>query len=161
MSFKKALIKADGQAHGVRNGQNASRIKLRYFHDKSLDVSLSYDAEHKTWEKCFSLPGIKLPSVAYLGFSAETGELSDNHDLVSIETRNLYELNVNSNTLQAGSAGAHSSGDKGGKRKRKGQKAGGSSWTWLLMKFLMLGFIVAGAYIGFTAYRSQKGRSRF
>jgi lectin, mannose-binding 2 len=151
-----------GQAHGVRNGQNASRIKLRYFHDKSLDVSLSYDAEHKTWEKCFSLPSVKLPSVAYLGFSAETGELSDNHDLVSVETRNLYELNQNSNTIHAGSAGAQSGADKGGRRRRKGQKEGGrSSWTWLLVKFVMMGFLIAGVYIGFTAYRSQKNRSRF
>jgi mannose-binding lectin 2 len=149
------------QAHNVRNGQNASRIKLRYFHDKSLDVSLAYDAEHKNWEKCFSLPGVKLPSVAYLGFSAETGELSDNHDLVSVETRNLYELNQN--TIHAGSAGAHSGAAEKGGRRKKGLKEGGSrhGWTWVLIKFLMLGFLVAGVYIGFTAYRSQKSRSRF
>jgi lectin, mannose-binding 2 len=149
-----------GQAHGVRNGQNASRIKLRYFHDKSLDVSLSYDAEHKQWEKCFSLPNLKLPSVAYLGFSAETGELSDNHDLVSVETRNLYELNQGAQ--HAGSA-AGAGPEKGGKRIKKGQKEGGRrrSWTWLLVKFVMLGLLIAGVYIGFTAYRSQKSRSRF
>ena len=146
----------------MRNGQNASRIKLRYFHDKSLDVSLSYDADHKIWEKCFSLPGVKLPSVAYLGFSAETGELSDNHDLISVETRNLYELNQNPNVIHAGAAGAQSGADKAGKRRRKGQRdGGGRSWKWVLIKFVMMGFLIAGVYVGFTAYRAQKSRSRF
>jgi lectin, mannose-binding 2 len=149
----------------VRNGQNASRIKMRYFHDKSLDVSLSYDAEHKQWEKCFSLPNVKLPSVAYLGFSAETGELSDNHDLVSVETRNLYELNQGQHAGSAAgaAAGAAAAPEKSGKRRKKGLKEGGRrrSWTWLLVKFVLLGFVIAGVYIGYTAYRSQKSRSRF
>jgi lectin, mannose-binding 2 len=132
-------------------------MKIRYFHDKSLEVSLSYDAEHKKWEQCFTLPNVKLPSVAYLGFSAETGELSDNHDLISVEARNLYELNQGHGSTTGPNPEKPSKRRKN-RKPRTGRRRG---WTGMLIKFLLLGLIVAGVYIGFTVYRSQKSRSRF
>ena len=67
---------------------------MTYFQDKSLTLQLQYKAPD-TWIDCFSVTPtdeqpLKMPNTAYLGFSAHTGELSDNFDIISLETKNLY-----------------------------------------------------------------------
>jgi lectin, mannose-binding 2 len=105
------------------------------------------------WEDCFSLPSVKIPSVAYLGFTAETGELSDNHDLISVSTKNLYAPSY--------AAGAGAGREPGKKGRKKVKSSGGGSWAWLFFKFILFGVVVAGSYVGYTAYRTSKSRSRF
>ena len=34
------------------------------------------------WTDCFTIPNLKLPDAPYLGFSAETGDVFDNHEYV-------------------------------------------------------------------------------
>jgi mannose-binding lectin 2 len=114
---------------------------------------LQYKDETK-WDNCFTLGDVKIPSVSYLGFSAETGELADNHDIISVQTKNLY----------APTTGSSTGPDKGRGRKAKNRKSasgGGGGWLWFFMKFIIFGFVVTGAYVGFTAYRTNKMRSRF
>lgn len=41
------------------------------------------------WKDCFSVEGVKLPTGYHFGVSATTGDLSDNHDVLSFK---LYEL---------------------------------------------------------------------
>lgn len=43
----------------------------------------------KAWKQCLSVNGVRLPTGYYFGFSAATGELSDNHDLIGVR---VYEL---------------------------------------------------------------------
>lgn len=118
---------------------------------------MQYKDESK-WDNCFSLgPEAKIPAVSYLGFSAETGELADNHDIISVSTKNLY--------APSGS-GATTGAEKGRSRKPKNRSSsssgsGGGGWGWFFMKFIIFGFVVTGAYVGFTAYRTQTMRSRF
>lgn len=100
---------------------------------------------------------MKIPSVAYLGFSAETGELSDDHDIISVQTKNLY-------APAGGATGDGKEKSKAGTSWKKGKanknmESGG--WTWFFVKFIMFGFAVAGAYIGFTAWRTKNRRDRF
>ncbi|KAL8991879.1 MAG: hypothetical protein Q9188_007685, partial [Gyalolechia gomerana] len=76
-------------ARGIRSSSVPTKIRLTYFAEKSLAVTLQYKAENE-WTECFETGPLTLPSVSYLGFSAETGELSDNHDIISIETKNKY-----------------------------------------------------------------------
>lgn len=38
------------------------------------------------WTTCFTLHDIVLPSTYYLGFTSHTGEVHDNHDIISITT---------------------------------------------------------------------------
>jgi mannose-binding lectin 2 len=129
---------------------------LTYFQDKSLTLDLQYKDESK-WDNCFTLgPEAKIPAVSYLGFSAETGELADNHDIISVSTKNLY--------APSGS-GPTTGGDKSRSRKSKSRgsssSGGGGGWGWFFFKFIIFGFLVTGAYVGFTAYRTQRNRSRF
>jgi len=149
----KANELAGCSARGIRNQNFPTKLRLTYFQDKSLNLDLQYKSEDK-WENCFTLGAdVKIPSVAYLGFSAETGELADAHDIVSVETKNLY----------APAGGATASGsDKGkswGGTAKKSNSGGG--WGWFFFKFVIFGLVVTGAYIGFTAFRTQRGRSRF
>lgn len=48
------------------------------------------DLENKAvWKPCFSVDGVELPSGYYFGFSAATGDLSDNHEILAVR---LYEV---------------------------------------------------------------------
>ena len=91
-----------------------------------------------------------MPSVAYLGFSAETGELSDNHDLITVLTKNLY----------ATSKGGTREGVTGPGSKKSRKRSGGG-WACFFFKFVMFGLVLAGGYVGFTMYRTSSRRSRF
>ncbi|KAI0994540.1 hypothetical protein K3495_g13641 [Podosphaera aphanis] len=141
-------------ARGIREASIPTKARLIYFQDKSMRLDLQYKIEGE-WELCFETSDPPaLPSVAYLGFSAETGELSDNHDIIAVSTKNLYDtknreqLSNNSNT-NTGESGYVKSANKG------------SSWN-LLFKFLLFFFIAGGIYLGFTAWRTyQKRRYRF
>lgn len=43
------------------------------------------------WKLCFSVPGITLPTGYFFGASAATGDLSDNHDILTMK---MYELEI-------------------------------------------------------------------
>ncbi|KAF2720840.1 hypothetical protein K431DRAFT_270124 [Polychaeton citri CBS 116435] len=138
-------------ARGIRNSDTPTKARITYFQDKELRVELQYKKEDE-WTQCFKVPNVKLPSVSYLGFSAETGELSDKHDIIKVDTKNLY-----SPTGSTGAAGSRDySRSKG--RPSKAKKSGG--WGWFFFKFILFGLAVAGAYLGFTAYRTKR-RDRF
>ena len=102
---------------------------------------------------CFEIPNFKVPPVAYLGFSAETGELSDNHDILWVKSTNLYKKHP----------GAMPSSDSSGAKKTASsmsrQRESGS-WTWTFVKFVLFGLALTGAYVGFTVYRARQ-RDRF
>lgn len=116
---------------------------------------MQYKSED-SWTNCFTLTApetnIAIPSVAYLGFSGETGELSDNHDIVSVKSQNLYSVGPSSRSSRGPSA------DSGRVKKTKKRKG---SWSGFLFKTVLFFVAVAGCYVGFTMYRNKKRYSRF
>ena len=97
-----------------------------------------------------------MPPVAYLGFSAATGELTDNHDLVQVSSWNMHvsEGWKNDNI------------DKGSRKSKgkaydpnRGRQSGG--WIWFFLKLLLIPVVAVGGYVGYTAYRTSKRGSRF
>jgi mannose-binding lectin 2 len=154
----KANELAGCSARGLRNPDFVSRAKITYFQDKTLTVDLMYKKEDE-YTRCFEVEGVKLPTVTYLGFSSETGELSDNHDIIAVSTKNLY-----SPTGQTGAYGAAGSRDHTRSRKGKPNHPSGEGesggWGWFLFKFVIFGILLVGAYVGFTAYRART-RDRF
>ena len=146
------------QARGLRGASIPTRARLTYFQEKSLSLQLQYKSEDQ-WSSCFSLEPsasmpLKLPNVVYLGFSAETGELSDNFDIISVEARNMYS--------PAGSSGGPGSKQESSKRKGEMRRTKESSggWTWFFIKMVMLVGVIGGGYVGWTMYRTSK-RTRF
>ncbi|UJR21367.1 hypothetical protein I4U23_024459 [Adineta vaga] len=62
-------------------------VAIRY-HNNRLTVSTDIDGKN-TWTECFSIDDIHLPTHYHLGFTAATGQLSDNHDIISVHTYQL------------------------------------------------------------------------
>ncbi|KAJ5923912.1 hypothetical protein N7466_008099 [Penicillium verhagenii] len=157
----KANELAGCSARGLRNAPVPTKARLTYFQDKSLSLELQYKTED-TWVECFNLnaedANIAIPSVAYLGLSAETGELSDNHDIISLKAENLYSVGRNN-------AGGSRGSDKGTGRGRSGsvkpKKEKSGSWTWFLFKVVLFFGAIVGGYFGWTVYRTKARSSRF
>jgi mannose-binding lectin 2 len=142
-------------ARGIRGASVPTKARLTYFQEKSLKLELQYKAEGQ-WEKCFETsdpPAI--PSVAYLGFSAETGELSDHHDIISVETKNLYD------TKGREAPKASKPSKTGGKKLYTATTKESGSWLWFFLKIVLFIIVVGGAYVGYTAWRTQKRSHRF
>lgn len=142
-------------ARGIRAASVPTKMRLTYFQDKFLKLELQYKSEDE-WTLCFEThepPAI--PQVAYLGFSAETGELSDNHDIIAIHAHNLYQT-TSSQPDEKGKGGKGKSGRK------SGDKSGGS-WTWFLMKIIFFGLVIGGGYVGYKTWQknSYKRSHRF
>ncbi|KAH6624945.1 concanavalin A-like lectin/glucanase domain-containing protein [Chaetomium sp. MPI-SDFR-AT-0129] len=136
-------------ARGIRHATIPTKFRLTYFQDKSLKLELQYKTEGE-WSLCFETdkpPSI--PQVAYLGFTSETGELSDNHDIISIDAKNLYYSKT--------PGGKTTPGSNRGKKSKSAKKSGGS-WFWFLFKTVFFFAAIGGAYVGYTAWRTNSKR---
>lgn len=137
-------------ARGIRHASVPTKFRLTYFQDKYLKLELQYRSEGE-WTLCFETnEPPTIPQVAYLGFSAETGELSDNHDIISVGAKNLY-------TTQPTAKATPGSG-RGAGRKAQKPKSGGS-WTWFFVKTVLFFLAIGGGYVGYTAWRTNSKRS--
>ncbi|CAG8442179.1 3319_t:CDS:2, partial [Acaulospora colombiana] len=59
----------------IRGRPIATKARITYYKNTYLEVKLQYRAWDQ-WEPCFTIPNVTLPAVAYLGFSALTGDVS-------------------------------------------------------------------------------------
>jgi lectin, mannose-binding 2 len=156
-----SLIKAHGsrtdhmQARGLRGAAVASKARITYIKEESLTLELQYKAEG-TWTKCFDVKAtdaqpLKLPNQAYLGFSAHTGELSDNFDIVDVQTKNLYS--------PKGASGRPTQPKQASSYTREQQESGG--WLWFFFKIILFVGVCGGGYAGYNAYRTRQRYSSF
>ncbi|KAL4231269.1 Vesicular integral-membrane protein VIP36 [Mactra antiquata] len=72
-----------------RNQDHETYLAIRY-EGETLTVSMDIDGKDG-WSECFKVDGVRLPVGYYFGASAATGELADNHDIISMK---LYELEL-------------------------------------------------------------------
>uniref|UniRef100_A0A3Q2C7G9 Lectin, mannose binding 2 like n=1 Tax=Cyprinodon variegatus TaxID=28743 RepID=A0A3Q2C7G9_CYPVA len=57
-----------------------------------IEISLLVDVDGKQeWRDCAEVSGLRLPAGYYFGASSATGDLSDNHDIISMK---VYQLTV-------------------------------------------------------------------
>ncbi|XP_027762429.1 VIP36-like protein isoform X1 [Empidonax traillii] len=73
----------------VRNLPHDTFLVIRYV-KRRLTVLIDIDGKHE-WRDCIDVPGVHLPRGYYFGTSSVTGDLSDNHDIISLK---LYQLTV-------------------------------------------------------------------
>ncbi|XP_053320630.1 VIP36-like protein isoform X1 [Spea bombifrons] len=73
----------------LRNLNHDTFLVIRYV-KRRLTVMVDIDGKHE-WKDCLDVSGVRLPRGYYFGTSAATGDLSDNHDIISLK---LYQLSV-------------------------------------------------------------------
>jgi len=74
-----------------RNKNYDTFLLVRY-ENKRLTVKVDVD-DKRGWRPCFEVDGVHLPTGYFLGISAATGDLVDNHDIIGVKT---YELSSSS-----------------------------------------------------------------
>ncbi|CAI9552068.1 unnamed protein product, partial [Staurois parvus] len=83
------LTEIGGCTAMVRNLNHDTFLVIRYV-KRRLTVMLDIDGKQE-WRDCVDVPGVRLPRGYYFGTSAVTGDLSDNHDIISMK---LYQITV-------------------------------------------------------------------
>ncbi|KAF6081639.1 lectin, mannose binding 2 [Phyllostomus discolor] len=72
-----------------RNRDHDTFLAVRYSRGR---LTVMTDLEDKNeWKNCIDITGVRLPTGYYFGASAGTGDLSDNHDIISMK---LFQLMV-------------------------------------------------------------------
>ncbi|KAK8088037.1 hypothetical protein PG997_002998 [Apiospora hydei] len=139
-------------ARGIRHASVPTKLKLTYFQDKQLKLELQYKSEDE-WTLCFETsepPGHPLGHLSRL--QCRDWQLSDNHDIISVNARNLY--------TSGGQTGSKSSPGGRKSKQHKPEKQGGG-WGWFLFKIVMVGVVLGGGYVGYTVYRTKNRSHRF
>nr|XP_002126496.1 vesicular integral-membrane protein VIP36 [Ciona intestinalis] len=80
----------DGKSNAIgsclasfRNKDYDTLVSIKYVKE-TLQIRLDIDGLGE-WRECFSMPGVKLPTGYFIGMSAATGDLADNHDLINVK----------------------------------------------------------------------------
>uniref|UniRef100_A0A3Q0RU56 Lectin, mannose-binding 2-like b n=1 Tax=Amphilophus citrinellus TaxID=61819 RepID=A0A3Q0RU56_AMPCI len=73
----------------ARNAVYDTFLLVRYSKNR-LMLMVDVDGKQE-WRECAEITGLRLPTGYFLGASSATGDLSDNHDIISMK---LYELTV-------------------------------------------------------------------
>jgi lectin, mannose-binding 2 len=105
---------------------------------------------------------LKMPAVSFLGFSAETGELSDNFDIISVDAKNMYSAATGSGSSGGPGSRQESNRHQAGRRQSplEPKSGSGGGWGWFFFKIVIFFALVTGGYVGWTMYRTNR-RSRF
>lgn len=77
-----------------RGIEGDSYVAIRYLGtEKRLTAQFDVEGQGK-WQECFDIEDVHLPTGYFFGLSAATGDLSDNHDIVSVKFYELESGNV-------------------------------------------------------------------
>jgi mannose-binding lectin 2 len=71
----------------LRNQKTNTIMKVTYQH-QTVTVQLQPEGS-SNWVECITAPNVKIESGLYMGLSAATGHLADNHDIHGISIKNL------------------------------------------------------------------------
>ncbi|KAJ7406222.1 Vesicular integral-membrane protein VIP36 [Willisornis vidua] len=78
-----------GCSADLRNQNHDTFLAIRYSRGR---LTVMTDVEDKNeWKNCIDIAGVQLPTGYFFGASAGTGDLSDNHDIISMK---LFQLMV-------------------------------------------------------------------
>ncbi|KAK7472336.1 hypothetical protein VKT23_000455 [Stygiomarasmius scandens] len=119
----------------------ATKLKITYVKDTFLDVKVQYKA-WDDWSDCFYAEGISLPTSPYLGFSAQTGDVSDNHDIIAVSTYSAITKSPDKNAKQTS-------------KSRVVPSISSSTWSGFFFKLFLLVGVCVGGYYGWMQYKRR------
>ncbi|XP_005089869.1 vesicular integral-membrane protein VIP36 [Aplysia californica] len=145
-----------------RNKDYDTYVSIRY---ERNTLTVSTDIDNKSgWKDCFSVSGIKLPVGYYFGVSAATGDLADNHDVMSVK---FYELDDDDSSPKAPLyTGLPEASAMEAPRDRvddnKGSYLLGNLTGWKLLVIIILLVIGVGVcfMVGIIIFQKQQENSR-
>ncbi|CAH8588884.1 unnamed protein product [Schistosoma haematobium] len=154
------LTELSGCSSNFRNN-DYSMATIRYANNQ-LKVSLKYQGATDPVD-CFTVDGVRLPTGYFIGISAATGDLSDNHDIYSIHT---YELDIGrKDDPFADFSKIEPSADQEAAPRARVDDTPPSRFSRVLTLFSWLfvfGFISGGGYMGYKYYKKrQRQMKRF
>lgn len=130
-----------------RNLKENSKAAVTYYKGNFVNVQLQLQPTDK-WINCFTIANVTIPDDSYLGFTALTGDISDNHDLVSVrvETMRPEALKNMANHMPSNFDMPVI------------KQSGGGSFVWTLFKILLLAGACGGLYVGYKKYAADNAR---
>ncbi|XP_023650788.1 vesicular integral-membrane protein VIP36 [Paramormyrops kingsleyae] len=78
-----------GCSADIRNKDHDTYLAIRYSKGR-LTVMIDVDDKNE-WKECIDVAGVRMPTGYYFGASAATGDLADDHDIISMK---MYQLMV-------------------------------------------------------------------
>jgi len=139
-----ASNEAGGCSAAVRGSEIATKIRITYVKDDTLTVKLHYKSWDE-WTECFTIPKVVLPPRPYLGFSSLTGDVSDAHDVISVQ--------ANSFVVQS----PYNAGRRHPTVKQKQSKG----WGGFFFRFILFCLVCVGGFFGYRTYRDRVASKRF
>ncbi|ORY85353.1 legume-like lectin family-domain-containing protein [Leucosporidium creatinivorum] len=143
----------DGQGQEIgscsldfRRTDVTAKARLTYFKGKFTELAIHHD-KWDEWTTCFTFEGLELPSNPFLGFSAHTGDVHDNHDIISITTSNV----------------AYHAPAAGSTKPPPRQIPGIAFFSFLasLLKWVVLIVLVVVGVMAYRAWKVKKDQKRF
>ncbi|KAI9267393.1 legume-like lectin family-domain-containing protein [Sporodiniella umbellata] len=134
-----AGCEADFRQRGI-----PTRAKFTYHKGNYIQLELQWKSEDE-WDLCFKKHDISLPEHHYLGFSAHTGEVSDNHDIISVITRPIP-------------AAIKEMPPRPSKKTKVGSSGGIVSF---LFKLFLICAVAGGLFVGYRYYDQKTRMKRF
>jgi len=137
----------DGQVFGAcsanfRQTNVATKVKVTYVKNSFLDVKMQFRAWDE-WTDCFRQENFDLINAPFLGFSAMTGDISDNHDIISVTTWSAVLSPENAQR------------DKNSPITFFRGPASEGSWFGFFVKLLLFAGVCVGGYYGYEEYKRR------
>jgi mannose-binding lectin 2 len=144
------LIACSPQKADFRGRPHATKARVKYT-GKTLEIQLNIKDQGR-WETCALINDVKgIPKEGYIGFTAATGEVSDNHDIVYVSTYAITSLTGAGSIPETQAYFDYNSATA----------SGGEGWSVFFTFFVVI-IIVGVAVGGFFGYRSaSKNNKRF
>lgn len=77
-----------------------TKARIVYIKNGYLSIDFNYNGETENWHNCVTLTDVVLPRIKYLGFSAETGDLTEAVDIIENKVFALYKPGTNSGPIE-------------------------------------------------------------